>query len=137
MDENTKLLFKAFSFGNTTDSANSLLDKLSAHTDKSNVEIGMEATGYYWLSIYSFLIEQDFTVHVVNPIRTDGWRKGTEIRKRKTDIIDSVLIADLIRYGNFDETSLSDEEMLSLRKMFLIKLLLKVLPKTRLLRFQS
>lgn len=50
---------------------------------------------------------------------------------------DSVLIADLIRYGNFDETSLSDEEMLSLRKMFLIKLLLKVLPKTRLLRFQS
>lgn len=45
MDENAKLLFNAFSFGNTTDSANSLLDKLSAHTDKSNVEIGMEATG--------------------------------------------------------------------------------------------
>ena len=67
--------------------------------------------------IYSFFIEKGFTVHVVNPIQTDGWRKGTEIRKRKTDIIDSVLIADLIRYGDFDETSLSDEEMLSLRNL--------------------
>lgn len=117
MDEKAKILFKAFSFGNTTDGANSLLEKLSVHTNKSNVEIGMEATGHYWLSIYSFLIEKGFTVHVVNPIQTDGWRKGTEIRKRKTDIIDSVLIADLIRYGNFDETSLSDEELLSLRNL--------------------
>jgi transposase len=117
IDENAKNLFKAFSFSNTTDGANSLLEKLSAHTDKSNVEIGMEATGHYWLSIYSFLIEKGFTVHVVNPIQTDGWRKGTEIRKRKTDVIDSVLIADLIRYGDFDETSLSDEEMLSLRNL--------------------
>lgn len=117
MDEKAKLLFKAFSFENTTDGANSLLEKLSAHTDKNNVEIGMEATGHYWLSIYSFLIEKGFTVYVVNPIQTDGWRKGTEIRKRKTDIIDSVLIADLIRYGDFNETSLSDEEMLSLRNL--------------------
>lgn len=117
MDENAKILFKAFSFSNTTDGANGLLEKLSAHTDKSNVEIGMEATGHYWLSIYSFLMEKEFTVHVANPIQTDGWRKGTEIRKRKTDIIDSVLIADLIRYGDFDETSLSGEEMLSLRNL--------------------
>ena len=117
IDENAKNLFKAFSFSNTTDGANSLLEKLSAHTDKSNVEIGMEATGHYWLSIYSFLIEKGFTVHVVNPIQTDGWRKGTKIRKRKTDVIDSVLIADLIRYGDFDETSLSNEEMLSLRNL--------------------
>lgn len=117
IDENAKNLFKAFSFSNTTDGANSLLEKLSAHTDKSSVEIGMEATGHYWLSIYSFLIEKGFTVHVVNPIQTDGWRKGTEIRKRKTDVIDSVLIADLIRYGDFDETSLSNEEMLSLRNL--------------------
>ena len=117
IDENAKNLFKAFSFSNTTDGANGLLEKLSVYTDCDNVEVGMEATDHYWLSIYSFLIEKGFTVHVVNPIQTDGWRKGTEIRKRKTDIIDSVLIADLIRYGDFDETSLSDEEMLSLRNL--------------------
>lgn len=77
----------------------------------------MEATGHYWLSVYSFLAEKGFVVHVVNPIQTDGWRKGTEIRKSKTDIIDSVLIADLIRYGDFVETSLSDENTMSLRNL--------------------
>lgn len=111
-------MFKAFSFSNTTEGANSLLEKLSVHiSNPSEVEIGMEATGHYWLSVYSFLAENGFVVHVVNPIQTDGWRRGTEIRKRKTDIIDSVLIADLIRYGDFVETSLSDEDTMSLRNL--------------------
>lgn len=118
LDENAKPLFKAFSFSNTIDGANSLIEKLSNFiTTTADVEVGMEATGHYWLSVYSFLIEKGYTVHVVNPIQTDGWRKGTEIRKRKTDIIDSVLIADLIRYGDFVETSLSDEDTMSLRNL--------------------
>lgn len=118
LDENAKPLFKAFTFSNTVDGANSLIEKLSSFiTSVSDVEIGMEATGHYWLSVYSFLVEKGYTVHVVNPIQTDGWRKGTEIRKRKTDIIDSVLIADLIRYGDFVETSLADENTMSLRNL--------------------
>ena len=118
LDEKSKPLFKAFSFSNTTDGANSLVEKISAYIDDiKDIEIGMEATGHYWLSIYSFLVEKGYTLHVVNPIQTDGWRKGTEIRKRKTDIINSVLIADLIRYGDFVETSLSDEDTMSLRNL--------------------
>ncbi len=118
LGEGSKPLFKAFSFSNTTDGANSLLEKIMVFsTAPSEVEIGMEATGHYWLSVYSFLAEKGFVVHVVNPIQTDGWRKGTEIRKSKTDIIDSVLIADLIRYGDFVETSLSDENTMSLRNL--------------------
>lgn len=118
IDETAKPLFKAFSFSNTTEGANNLLKKLSLHINNSSeIEIGMEATGHYWLSIYSFLVENDFLMHVVNPIQTDGWRHGTEIRKRKTDAIDSILIADLIRYGNFVETSLSDEDTMSLRNL--------------------
>lgn len=116
LDDSSKPVFKAFSFSNSTQGASSLLDKLSSFS-KKDISIGMEATGHYWLSIYSFLIDNGFVVHVVNPIQTDGWRKGTEIRKRKTDVIDSVLIADLIRYGDFLETSLSDENTLSLRNL--------------------
>ena len=115
MDDNAKIVFKAFSFANSLDDAENLLQKIQPYKD--NLEIGMEATGHYWLSLYSFLTDNNFVVHVVNPIQTDGWRKGTEIRKRKTDIIDSVLIADLIRYGDFLETSLSDEDTLSLRNL--------------------
>lgn len=118
MDENGKVVFKAFSFSNTTDGGNALFSKLSSFSsDPSDFEIGMEATGHYWLSVYSFLFEKGFLLHVINPIQTDGWRKGTEIRKRKNDTIDSVLIADLIRYGQFVETRLADEDLFSLRTL--------------------
>lgn len=118
IDDNAKLLFKAFSFGNTTEGGESLIAKLASHVPSvSEVEIGMEATGHYWLSLYSFLVGKGYVIHVVNPIQTDGWRKGTEIRKRKTDIIDSILIAELIRYGDFLETSLADENTMSLKNL--------------------
>ena len=118
MDEYGKVVFKAFSFSNTTDGGNALLSKLSSYSSNpSDFEIGMEATGHYWISIYSFLFEKGFLLHVINPIQTDGWRKGTEIRKRKNDTIDSVLIADLIRYGQFVQTRLADEDLFSLRTL--------------------
>ena len=118
IDEKGKNIFKGFSFSNSTDGGKSLLDIIKKHVDFSDVTVGMEATGHYWLSIYSFLYDYNFhSIHVINPIQTDGWRKGTEIRKRKNDIIDSVLIADLIRYGDFVETSLSNEDLFSLRNI--------------------
>ena len=118
IDEKGKNIFKGFSFSNSTDGGKSLLQIINKHVDLSNVTVGMEATGHYWLSIYSFLYDYDFhSIHVINPIQTDGWRKGSEIRKRKNDIIDSVLIADLIRYGDFVETSLSNEDLFSLRNI--------------------
>lgn len=115
VDDKKKVIFKAFSFSNSIDGAESLILKLEAF--KNELEVGMEATGHYWLSLYSYLVQKNFTVRVINPIQTDGWRQGIEIRKRKTDIIDSLLIADLIRYGDFVETSLSDEDYLSLRNL--------------------
>ena len=115
VDDKKNVIFKAFSFSNSIDGAESLILKLEAF--KNELEVGMEATGHYWLSLYSFLREKNFTVRVINPIQTDGWRSGIEIRKRKTDIIDSLLIADLLRYGDFVETSLSNEDYLSLRNL--------------------
>ena len=115
VDDKKKVIFKAFSFSNSIDGAESLILKLEAF--KNELEVGMEATGHYWLSLYSYLVEKNFTVRVINPIQTDGWRQGIEIRKRKTDIVDSLLIADLLRYGDFVETSLSNEDYLSLRNL--------------------
>lgn len=115
VDDKKKVIFKAFSFSNSIDGAESLILKLEAF--KNELEVGMEATGHYWLSLYSYLVEKNFTVRVINPIQTDGWRQGIEIRKRKTDVIDSILIADLLRYGDFVETSLSNEDYLSLRNL--------------------
>ena len=118
ISEDGKTLFKAFSFPNTSDGGEALFSKLNSFSSNiSDFVIGMEATGHYWLALYSFLYDNNFTIHVLNPIQTDGWRKGTEIRKKKTDTIDSLLIADLIRYGSFVETSLSGEDIFSLRNL--------------------
>lgn len=118
IDEKGKNVFKGFSFSNTTEGGKSLLEIIQKHADFSDVTVGMEATGHYWLSVYSFLYDYNFhSIHVINPIQTDGWRKGTEIRKRKNDTIDSVLIADLIRYGDFVDTTLSNEDLFSLRNI--------------------
>ncbi len=116
MDDSGKVVFRAFSFPNTSEGGEALFSKLSSYSDtSSDFAIGMEATGHYWLSVYPFLFDKGFLLHVINPIQTDGWRRGTEIRKRKNDVIDSVLIADLIRYGQFIETRLSDEDLFSMR----------------------
>ena len=115
IDDKKKVVFKAFSFSNSVKGAESLISKLSNF--KNELEVGMEATGHYWLSIYSYLVKNNFTVRVINPIQTDGWRQGIEIRKRKTDIIDSLLIADLLRYGDFVESSLLSEDFMSLRNL--------------------
>lgn len=118
MSEEGKVILKGFSFPNTTEGADSLIERLSKYSETpADFIVGMEATGHYWLSIFSYLHESDFLIHVVNPLQTDGWRKGTEIRKRKNDIIDSVLIADLMRYGSFVETVLSDENVFSLKQL--------------------
>lgn len=112
------MLFVDISFSNTTDGGDALFSKLFSYSSNpSDFEIGIEAIGHYWLSVYSFLFEEGFLLHVINPIQTDGWRRGTEIRKRKNDPIDSVLIADLIRYGQFVETHLADENLFSLRTL--------------------
>lgn len=118
MDDAGKIVLKGFSFPNTLEGGHSLLTRLDTISDDpTHFLTGMEATGHYWLALFSFLEKADYFVHVINPIQTDGWRKGTEIRKRKTDIIDSVLIADLIRYGSFEDTSLANEDMFSLRQL--------------------
>lgn len=118
MSDTGKVLLKGFSLKNTTEGGELLLQHLKRFsTNPSDFSIGMEATGYYWLALFSFLDSNAYTTHVINPIQTDGWRKGTEIRKRKNDIIDSVLIADLIRYGSFGESTLSSEPLLELKQL--------------------
>lgn len=114
LDERKNVIFQGFEFKNTTDDAKRLLEKLKPYPE---LEIGMEATGHYWLALYSFLVKNHFVVHVVNPIQTDSWRNSTKIRPHKTDKIDSLIIADFIRYGDFSDTELASEEILELRNL--------------------
>ena len=80
------------------------------------LRVGMEATGHYWIPLYSFLHGKGFRLHVINPIQSDSLRNFT-IRGAKTDSIDCFLIAHAIRFGDFSETLLADEDVLRLRNL--------------------
>ena len=112
-----KLIGKPFKFSNTIDGFNVFLEKLTAvNTDLSQFEIGMEATGHYWLNLYTWLSTKDFRLHVINPLQSDALR-NLYIRKTKTDSVDAKIIADVIRIGQYSETQLADEKIIALRDL--------------------
>ena len=108
---------KSFKIDNSVEGFENLLKKLAEiNADISQFIFGMEATGHYWLNLYTWLCDRNFTVHVINPIQSDALRK-LEIRQTKTDSIDSYLIADCIRLGKYCDTNLADDDMLALRDL--------------------
>ena len=74
MDDTGKVVFKAFSFPNTSDGANALFSKLASYSlNPSYFEIDLEATGHYWLSVYSFLFEKiSFSMLLIPSRPTDS-----------------------------------------------------------------
>lgn len=118
VDERGHLLSKPMTFKNST----SGFERCAAYLDgladsKTEIIVGMEATGHYWLACFCFLTEQGFDVVVINPMRTDAMRRFKNLGKVKTDAIDCVVIADTLRCGDFEPSKLADEKMMSLRQM--------------------
>lgn len=103
-------------FATTHKGADSLMSFIFNNIGNSSCIFGMEATGHYWYPIYSFLKAKDYTIYVINPIQSDSLRK-MYIRQTKNDSIDSFLIAEVIRFGQFTTTSMADENILSMRQL--------------------
>lgn len=71
-----KLVSESISFSNSFKGFEKLKDYISSFDiDCDNSMIGMEATGHYWLSLHSALIDFGFNVVVINPIQSDAFRK--------------------------------------------------------------
>ncbi|MBI3385631.1 IS110 family transposase [Candidatus Gottesmanbacteria bacterium] len=88
----------------------------SIHADSASAQVGLEATGHYWLSLYSFLVAHGYRVFVINPYQSDAWRK-VYLSSVKTDKEDAFLIADILRFGSFTQTHVPDEAMIALRNL--------------------
>ena len=101
---------RSLAFQNTSEGFQSLLESLATF-DKGQTVIGLEATGHYWLALFSFLVDNGWTVKVINPMQSDALR-NMNIRKAKTDRKDCVVIADVLRFGRYTETVLPDEDSL-------------------------
>ena len=107
-----KQIGRSLRFATTHKGADSLMSFIFNNIGNSSCIFGMEATGHYWYPIYSFLKARGYTIYVINPIQSDSLRK-MYIRQTKNDSIDSFLIAEVIRFGQFTTTSMADENILA------------------------
>ena len=117
IDEAGTALLDSISFANSKEGCEKLLalfERLGVSND--GLLIGMEATGHYWLSVYGYLLEQGFEIKVINPIQSEAFRK-MYIRQTKNDRKDSFIIAQLMRFGQFSATNLSEETIVALRQL--------------------
>ena len=118
VDSNGEVAIRNIKFTNSKDGFAKLINTLEQSIeDLSNVFIAMEATGIYWLALYSALIDNGFDVSVFNPFQIKSYRGAFNNRKQKNDTIDSIIIADYLRAFGTEPFRLPSDELLSLRQL--------------------
>ena len=117
IDEKGNIIGKSIKFENSTAGFNKLISSINNYNISNDKFVfSMEATGHYWLALFSKLVESDYNVQVINPIQTDACRKFY-IRETKNDSKDSFLIAQVTRFNGYSKTTLHDEVMISLKEL--------------------
>lgn len=114
VDQSGKMIVAPFQFSNSRSGFNLLRERISILPNKE-IFIGMEATGHYWLNLYSEL-KKNYPVKVVNPLQSDSLR-NFYLRKVKTDKKDCLIVADLLRIGNLEETVVLNPKARELRQL--------------------
>jgi transposase len=115
MTSDGEILIEPFSFTNDHTGFQKLLNNLS-HFPKDQVFIGMESTAHYAENLTSFLYSRDFNVCIINPIQTSSLRKSN-IRKTKTDSVDTYLIIKALSLNHFRLFTERDYSSLQLKNL--------------------
>jgi transposase len=114
IDEERHTIVAPFLVTNTRAGFNQLLGELAPL--RGHVRVGLEATGHYWLSVYDILQRNGYPVVVINPLAMHGFRK-LGMRRRKTDRIDALKIADYLRATLAEPSQQSVPWMLQLKEL--------------------
>jgi len=96
LDEQGQVVKAAFAVSNDRAGFDGLLGQLAEYAGQ--VQIGLEATGHYWLALYDTLTHRGYPVAVINPLQIRAYRK-LDLRKRKTDRVDARHIAAFLRFA--------------------------------------
>lgn len=114
VDANGQQVGKALRFANDRDGFDQLLARLAEL--EPDALIGLEATGHYWLALYTLLAEAGYDLVVLNALQIHAYRKSG-IRKRKNDRYDAYWIADYIRVSRQPHHQSQQPELLQLREL--------------------
>src|SRR5699024_8440287 len=98
-----------------------LLEKIRAcTTPQDKIKVGLEATGHYSYNILGFLLDNGLATYVLNPLRTNLYRKSLSLRKTKTDRVDARTIAAMllsdVGLKPYTNTAYHNEELKSLTR---------------------
>ncbi|SDX06732.1 Transposase [Alicyclobacillus hesperidum] len=117
IDSSGQIQSKMFRFSNTQAGGQKLIEWMRAvDPNLASFCVGMEATGHYWLALYTFLCKQGIRPLVINPIQSDAFR-NMYIRQAKNDAKDAFIIAEILRFGRYTTTELANEQILALRQL--------------------
>jgi transposase len=110
-----EVIARLASFPNTRQGVDRLeKDVLRKAGGPGKVLVGMESTGHYWMCVYHELARRGYACVVLNPLQTNA-RSKVNIRKTRTDKIDSGTIARLILSGEAKATRIPDPRTAELR----------------------
>lgn len=110
-----EVLIEPFKFTNDSDGFFMLLSKLSSF-DKDSIIIGLESTAHYGNNLLMFLVPKGDKVVVINPIQTATLRKNN-IRKTKTDKVDTFIIAKALMINEYRFVTLQDLGLMQLKNL--------------------
>ena len=92
--ETGEILSKPSDFKNNQNGFNLLIQKLINYS-KTDILIGMEDTGHYHFALLKYLLDNNYTVALINPVTTDLTRK-IQGGITKNDPLDSLTICDIL-----------------------------------------
>ena len=110
-----EVLIKPFKFTNDNDGFCKLLSALAPYECGSLI-IGLESTAHYGDNLVEFLVSRRYQVCVINPIQTSTMRKNN-IRKTKTDKVDTFIIAKTLMTQPHRFYTLEDIDMMHLKNL--------------------
>ena len=110
-----EVLIEPFKFTNDSDGFFMLLSKLSSF-DKDSIVIGLESTAHYGNNLLMFLVPKGYKVCLINPIQTAVLRKNN-IRKTKTDKVDTYIIAKTLMMNDLRFVTLQDIGLIQLKNL--------------------
>lgn len=115
MNSDGEVLCEPFAFNNDHQGFYTLLNILNSYP-KDKTFIGMESTAHYAENLINFLYTRGFQICVINPIQTSVLRKSN-IRKTKTDSVDTFLIIKALTLNHYRLFSKRDYDSLQLKNL--------------------
>lgn len=115
------VLADVFTIPNNMDGFTCLLQRIrDCTTPQDKIKVGLEATGHYSYNILGFLLDNGLATYVLNPLRTNLYRKSLSLRKTKTDRVDARTIAAMllsdVGLKPYTDTAYHNEELKSLTR---------------------